>query len=209
MKASRPISGRSSPASWLITESSHRARSWRQTQSDLPSDREGNRSGAGAHRDGAWAAAHEDTGNQALVRLMREDKKEISSRRAATLGAAQHTPKQRTPSLISPPPRAPFMRQASDVLLRPRHECQIESAFRVAPQMTASGNMIKCRSAFLRNPNLIFFPPKHLSGIPWLIHGFPPAWADSRAYTGRMHSTSDSPKTTPKPQSSVTGSVSK
>jgi len=37
--------------------------------------------------------------------------KEISSRRAATLGAAQHTPKQRTPSLISPPPRAPFMRQ--------------------------------------------------------------------------------------------------
>jgi len=37
--------------------------------------------------------------------------KEVSSGRAATLGAAQHTPKQRTPSLISPPPRAPFMRQ--------------------------------------------------------------------------------------------------
>jgi len=77
MKASRPISWPIVSASWLITESSLPTRSWRQTQVTYLLTEKGIDLAPVLTEMVLWAAAHEDTGNQALVRLMREDKKKF------------------------------------------------------------------------------------------------------------------------------------
>src|SRR6266513_53435 len=55
----------------------HRARSIGWTKADLLADSKRNRSWTAPHANAAWADAHDDSGNQALVRLIYKDQQQF------------------------------------------------------------------------------------------------------------------------------------